>query len=122
MLQVSLMVRLKDGILLRKEVMHIRISKLLEMYPYLQSRAYYRADFEALNTIIDIGIAIDRANLSDDELNILECIFIDDLTQRQTMERLGITRNAVRYRTKQVLTKVGRAYYMPEKIVGSDKD
>lgn len=96
--------------------MHIRISKLLEMYPYLQSRAYSKADMGAIDTIIDIDVAIERVNLSKEEYKVLHHIFILDYTQMQAAEALGLTRGGLRYHIKSILSKVGKAYYRPEEV------
>lgn len=110
-MKVSLRGKLRDGNSLRRKVMHNRISKLLGMYPYLKSRAYYNADLDSLDTVIDLDRAIERANLDKDETNVLNCIYMRDMTQAMAVEELGLTRDIVRYNTKKVLTKVGKAYY-----------
>lgn len=97
------------------EVIKIRMSKLLELYPYLYSRALTFSDLDALNTVLDIDIAVQRANLTETELAILNLIYFEGWTQNETAEGLNLTRNKVRYRVDNILNSVGRAYYYPER-------
>lgn len=102
--------------------MQIRISKLLEMYPYLEVRATYRADNNALTTLIDLDIAIERASLTDSELEVLELSFKSDYTIDMIVQQGKYTKMQVEYRIKKIVEKVGRAYYFPEEVLEEEED
>lgn len=95
------------------EVMRIRMAKLLEMYPYLRARAYHNADTNAIDTLIDVDTAVDRADLDNTDLFIIQKIYLEDYTQLQLSAEYGLTRDSIRHRTKKILSRVGKAYYIP---------
>lgn len=98
---------------MRRDVIRVRTRKLLEMYPYLEARAYKNADTNAVNTLVDVNSAIDRAELDNMDKFILHKVFFEDKTQFQIEEEYNLTRSIIRYRTDRVLSKVGKEYYRP---------
>lgn len=98
---------------MNNEVIRLRITKLLEMYPYLEARAYSNADTNAIDTIIDLDYAINRADLDETDLFVLQKVYFEDYTQIELEGKYNISRDVIRYRSMKLLSRIGHAYYFP---------
>lgn len=67
---------------------------ILRNYHALIERTY-KGDMDALVAIVDLETAVERAGLTDRQVEALRLVYGEDLTQAKAGERMGITREAV---------------------------
>lgn len=86
-----------------------RVRFLLSAIPYYEERQYSGNyyDNDDLNDIID---AIERAPLTDKQRQAIELVFIQDLTQSDAAERMGVKRSAMNRLAERAVKLVALEY------------
>ena len=100
-----------------REVIDITEASVLSVmrnHRKISIEAYAVGDPEKVEILIDIDILLREANLTDRQMQIVELYFMEQRTQEQTAEVLGITQQAVgdqltiiKRRIKEVARKWG---------------
>lgn len=100
-----------------KEVIEITETSVLSIisnHRKISIEAYAVGDPEKVEILIDIDLLLREANLTDRQRQIVELYFIEQRTQEQTAEVLGISQQAVgdqlpiiKRRIKEVARKWG---------------
>lgn len=86
-----------------------RVRFLLAAIPYYRERQYSGNyyDNDDVNDILD---AIERAELTDKQREIIKLTFIDDTTHREAGKKLGIARTTVTTQEDRAVKKITEAY------------
>lgn len=71
-----------------------RVRVLLAMVPYMQERRY-RGNYDDIDELSDILDAYERADLTERQREVINLVFIEDLTHIEASRRLGISRKVV---------------------------
>lgn len=86
------------------------VGKLLRDFNGLSARRYDKADYAASDIIIDLLAAIHDANLTDRQLEAVNLVYIEDLTQEKAGERMGVTQQAVQMFVDGALKRIAAVY------------
>lgn len=71
------------------------VLSILSNHRKVSIEAYALGNPEKVEILIDIDLLLKEANLTDRQLQIVELYFIEQRTQEQTAEALGISQQAV---------------------------
>lgn len=82
---------------------------LLGDYHALVERQY-AGDYDAVVILVDLATAIERAGLTDRQREALALVYEDDLSQVDTADRLGVSKQTVNRLVSVGLAKVARVY------------
>lgn len=82
---------------------------LLGDYHALVSRRY-AGDYDACVILADLGTAIERADLTARQRQALTLVFRQDLSQVDTAQQLGVSKQTVNRLVNVALTKIARVY------------
>ncbi|WP_102271291.1 sigma factor-like helix-turn-helix DNA-binding protein [Cytobacillus massiliigabonensis] len=85
------------------------VRMLLGDYHALTERQY-AGDYDAVVILVDLATAIERAGLTGRQAEALDCVFIEDLTQVETANRLGCSKQTVNRLTSVAIAKIARVY------------
>ena len=82
-----------------------KVRRLLSQYNELKQRQY-AGDYDAVDTLIDLDIAIKRAGMTNKQREAFDAVFIEGNTQKDVASRLGISEKAVSLRLAFAVTKL----------------
>lgn len=82
---------------------------LLGDYHALLERQY-AGDYDAVVILADLATAIDRAGLTDRQHETLRLVYEEDLSQVETGDRLGVSKQTVNRLINVALAKVARVF------------
>lgn len=86
------------------------IEKLLEDAYGLQSIAYMRSDFSAIDILLDLATAIEIAKLTDKQKVVLELIYVKGFTQEETAKMVGVSGRTVSFHKQGALEKLASIF------------
>ena len=85
------------------------VRMLLCDYHALVERQY-AGDYDAVVILVDLATAIEKAALTGRQAEALRLVFEDDLSQVDTADRLGVSKQTVNRLVSVGLAKVARVY------------
>ncbi|WFP01574.1 RNA polymerase subunit sigma [Bacillus subtilis] len=68
-------------------------------------------DYDAATILIDIHKALELANLTDRQRQVIELVYFGELTQAEAGERMGIARDAVNHLLNRASEGIADIYY-----------
>lgn len=82
-----------------------KVRRLLGQYDKLKERQY-TGDYDAVDTLIDLEIAIDRAGMTSKQRQAFDLVFIEGNEQKAVAKTLGISEPALSYRLAFAVSKL----------------
>lgn len=82
---------------------------ILSNYHALIERQYV-GDIDAIITLVDLEAAIDRAGLTDRQLEALRLVYDEDLTQADAGKRMGVGQDVVSTHLSAAIKKLDEIY------------
>lgn len=86
-----------------------RVRMLLSLIPYYEERQY-NGNYYDNDDLNDIRDAIERADLTDRQREVIELTFIKDMTQSAAGKILGIGQRGVSEHEERAVNKIVEAY------------
>ncbi|MCY7780057.1 DUF134 domain-containing protein [Bacillus haynesii] len=86
------------------------VKTLLSDYPKFVSRKRL-GEYEAAEVLLDLHNAIELADLTDRQREVIRLVYFEDLTQVEAGKRMGISARAVRYFIEDATNKLVDIYY-----------
>lgn len=88
----------------------VGVRLLLSEYHALVGRQF-QGDYDAIVLLTDLDEAIERAGLTDRQLQALTLVFVEDLTQKDAGERMGIAQKNVSEMVDRAIEAITEIYY-----------
>lgn len=86
-----------------------RVRMLLSLIPYYEERQY-NGNYYDNDDLNDIRDAIERAELTDRQREVVELTLIQDMTQSSVARMLGITQKVVNFHERKAVASIAEAY------------
>ena len=87
----------------------MNVKSLLAQYHAISARQF-KGDYDAVCALVDLARAIDSAGLTERQAEALRLVYVEDLTQADAGERMGITQQAVGIALDAATSKIQRIY------------
>lgn len=98
-------------------IMHeIAVEALLESYQRLKGRTTYDGDYNAVDTILDLHEAIERAGLTDRQLDVVLLKYTGGYLQKEIGDLLSISQQSASYHYKSAVRKISEIYQQWEEL------
>jgi DNA-directed RNA polymerase specialized sigma subunit len=86
-----------------------QVKKLLAQSHALYERKF-KGDTDAICILLDLNNAIEHAGLTNRQREALYYVYIEDLTQKDAGERMGVTQQAVKIYADNAVDKLAKVY------------
>lgn len=72
-------------------IFEVKVRTLLESVLQLKERRFYGGDYDAIDELVDLEQAIELAELTDRQTEVLHLLYVEGLTQSETANLLGLS-------------------------------
>lgn len=86
-----------------------KVRRLLAQYNEIKERRY-AGDYDAVDTTVDMDIAIERAEMTDKQREAFVKVFIEGGEQKSVAKALGISEPALTYRLAFAVSKLASIF------------
>lgn len=86
-----------------------QVKKLLAQHHALYERKF-KGDTDAICILLDLNNAIERAGLTERQREAVFYIYVEDLTQKDAGERMGIRQVTIKEHADGAIDKIARVY------------
>lgn len=87
---------------------HVQMS--LSNLHRLRERRYSRADYGACDVLLDLEKAIDDAELTDKQAEVIRMLYEKDLTQEDAAKAMGMSQKVISMHNKYAIKKIAKEY------------
>lgn len=86
-----------------------RVRRLLSDIHRIQERQYLKGDYGATIELVDLGRAIERAELTERQAEALRLVYFEDLEQAEAGLQMGVSQQAVSQFIDTAIQKIAEA-------------
>jgi DNA-directed RNA polymerase specialized sigma subunit len=86
------------------------VGRLLKDMHKLHSRAYEQGDYAAIDILVDMEQAIEKAELTDRQDQAVDYLYRKDFEQGEAAKELGVDGSTLSRHRKAALTKIAAVY------------
>lgn len=94
----------------------IAVEALLEGYQRLKGRTTYDGDYNAVDTLLDLREAIERADLTDRQHDVIRLAYAEGYTHKEVGKQLGTSRPNVTLHCQAAVRKIADIYRQWEEL------